>query len=57
VLIVAVAAPTELIGREVRAHRLESLLDLKDDLRYLMVKLLADEETAQRAQERASAST
>jgi AcrR family transcriptional regulator len=51
-LATAVIAPTELIATEVRADRLEGILDLEDDLRYLLVKLLADDATAQRAQRR-----
>lgn len=48
-LTVAVAAPTEIIGREVRAGRLDHLLEIEDDLRYLLIKLIADDETARRA--------
>lgn len=39
-------APTELIAMEVRAGRLEGLPDLHDELRSLLVKLLADDATA-----------
>jgi AcrR family transcriptional regulator len=44
----AVLAPTELIAREVRGGRLERVPELRDDLRYLLVKLLADDATAAR---------
>lgn len=49
-LATAVAAPAEIIGREVRAGRLEHILELKDDLRYLLIKLLADDNTATRVE-------
>jgi AcrR family transcriptional regulator len=52
VVATAFVAPTEIIAREVREGRLGGILDLKDDLRYLLVKLLADEATAQRADRR-----
>jgi AcrR family transcriptional regulator len=51
-LATAFIAPTEIIAREVREGRLERVLELKDELRYLLVKLLADDETAQRADRR-----
>jgi AcrR family transcriptional regulator len=51
-LTVAVAAPTEIIAKEVRAGRLDGIFDLRDDLRYLLVKLLADDETAIRTAKR-----
>jgi AcrR family transcriptional regulator len=52
-LATAVSAPTELIAREVRAGRLDRVPELKDDLRYLLVKLLADDATAARSPSRA----
>lgn len=52
VIATAFVAPTEIIAREVREGRLERIPDLKDDLRYLLVKLLADDATAQRADRR-----
>jgi AcrR family transcriptional regulator len=45
-LATAVFAPTEVIAREVRAGRLERISLLRDELRYLLVKLLADDATA-----------
>jgi AcrR family transcriptional regulator len=45
----AVFAPTELVAERVRAGRLDDLLELEDELVYLLVKLLADEATAARA--------
>jgi len=47
----AVSAPTDLVGREVRAGRLDRLTDLEDDILYLLIKLLSDDATAQRAAE------
>jgi AcrR family transcriptional regulator len=47
-LAVAVDAPTEVVSREVRAGRLAEILAIRDDLRFLLVKLLADDETATR---------
>lgn len=44
-----VAATTELIAEEVRAGRVDRLTDLKDELFSTMVKLIADDETAERA--------
>ena len=52
-LATSVLAPTELIAREVRAGRLERVPELRDDLRYLLIKLLADDATAQRSLSRA----
>jgi AcrR family transcriptional regulator len=51
-LATAVSAPTELIAREVRAGRLDHVPELKDDLRDLLVKLLADDATAARSHAR-----
>jgi AcrR family transcriptional regulator len=51
-LATAVSAPTELIAREVRAGRLDRVQELKDGLRYLLVKLLADDATAERSPSR-----
>jgi AcrR family transcriptional regulator len=51
-LAAAFISPTEIIAREVREGRLERIPELKDDLRYLLVKLLADDATAQRADRR-----
>jgi AcrR family transcriptional regulator len=45
----AVSVPTETIGREVRAGRLDRILDLEEDLRDLLIKLIADDATAARA--------
>ena len=42
----AVSIPTELVGREVRAGRLDQILDREAELRDLLVKLLADDATA-----------
>jgi AcrR family transcriptional regulator len=49
----AVLAPTELIAREVRAGRIERVPELHDDLRNLLVRLLADGATARLARGRA----
>jgi AcrR family transcriptional regulator len=51
-LAVAVAAPTEVIGIEVRAGRLDDLSAIRDPLRNLLVKLLADDATVSRARAR-----
>jgi AcrR family transcriptional regulator len=47
----AVSAPTDLIGREVRAGRLDQLTDLEDDILFLIIKLLSNDITAQRARD------
>lgn len=47
----AVFAPTELVAERVRAGRGEQLGDLADELLHLLVKLLADDATAQRARQ------
>jgi AcrR family transcriptional regulator len=52
VIATAFVAPTEIIAREVREGRLERIPGLKDDLRYLLVKLLADDVTAELADRR-----
>ena len=44
----AVSAATEVVAREVRAGRLDSVPELRDDLSYLLVKLLANDATARR---------
>jgi AcrR family transcriptional regulator len=49
VISAAVFAPTELIAEQVREGRTDRLVELEDDLLYLLVKLLADDATATRA--------
>jgi AcrR family transcriptional regulator len=39
----------ELVASEVRAGRVEQLEELEDDLRYLLIKLLVDDESARQA--------
>ena len=43
------AAVTELVGAEVRAGRLDRLMDLEDDLLFHVVRTLGDDKTARRA--------
>ncbi len=47
-LAVAVAAPTEVIRIEVRAGRLDGIFSIREPLRRLLVRLLADDATAER---------
>jgi AcrR family transcriptional regulator len=47
----AVTAPTEMVGREVRAGRLDRLMELEEDIVDLEIRLLADDATAARARE------
>ncbi len=51
----AVDAPTDLVGREVRADRLEQLHELKDELTDLLIRLIADDSWVARHAERAGA--
>jgi AcrR family transcriptional regulator len=44
-----VASLPEIVGQEIRAGRLDALGELKDELVFLTVKTLADEQTAERA--------
>jgi hypothetical protein len=46
---VFVAGTTGIVAREVAAGRLESLPELEDDLVKLVVTILADDATAERA--------
>jgi len=39
----AVDTPTDLVGREVRADRIDGLLDLKDDLADVLIRMIADD--------------
>lgn len=48
-----VAAVTEIVAQETRAGRLDQLMDLAEDLVYLIVKMLADEATADRCSQAA----
>jgi AcrR family transcriptional regulator len=45
----AVFAPTELVAEQVRHGRIDRLVELEEELLYLLVKLLADDATARRA--------
>lgn len=46
---VLVTSTTEIVGQEVRAGHLDTLHTLEDELVFLVVKMLADDETARRA--------
>jgi hypothetical protein len=45
---ILVLSITELVAEEVRAGRVERLIELEDDLFFLMVRLLADDATWRR---------
>jgi AcrR family transcriptional regulator len=52
-VIAASIVSRELVAREVRAGRIEQLTDLRDDLRYLLLKLLVSDRAARYAAARA----